>query len=338
MGNISITQEIETEKEINKPELKWEKECFQIGCVVSRQEFLKRLGELEERLFANHPRNLEVEGFKERTLDTNFGEITVKRRLYKDKQNGDYHFLLDEYLEWPSYQLATPDLQEYIVDQSAQTPFRVANQTFKRYDSRRTFPFDHLSVSSEDGPKSDREGRKDWQAIFERGKLFSGGERKVPILFSEGDGTWIDLQQEKQQHYEIKDGIAYEGWERLPGKEERYRLVNKRAYCHANEKIPFWEGASLEWSRIWDLSYPKEIIIGGDGATWIDQGVEEFPGAIRQLDGFHLARASGRGWQEGKAIYQAIRAGKIEEVCKFNESGNIQGRPGSGQIPEICRE
>jgi hypothetical protein len=153
---------------------------------------------------------------------------------------------------------------------------------------------------------------EDWQAVFERGEI-PLGEKKVPILFSEGDGTWIHLQQEEQEHYEIKDGIAYEGWERLAGKEERYALINKRVYCQGNEKIPFWEGASLEWSRVWDLSYLKEIVVGGDGAKWIDEGIEVFAGAKRQLDGFHLARASGRGWQEGQAIYEAIRAGKAEE-------------------------
>ena len=77
-------------------------------------------------------------------------------------------------------------------------------------------------------------------------------ETSGPGTFCEGDGTWIHLQQEKQEHYEIKDSIACEGWERLPGGGELYALVNKRAYHHANEKIPFWEAASLECGRIWD--------------------------------------------------------------------------------------
>ncbi len=38
MGNISITQELEREKELNQQDLKWEEECQQIGSQVSRQE------------------------------------------------------------------------------------------------------------------------------------------------------------------------------------------------------------------------------------------------------------------------------------------------------------
>jgi len=95
--------------------------------------------------------------------------------------------------------------------------------------------------------------------------------------------------------------------------------------------MPFWEGASLEWSRVWDLSALKEIIIGGDGAKWIDEGVGVFAGAIRHIDDFHLARASGRGWQEGKAIYQAIRAGKTEEARSLISKAILKEGRGAAQ-------
>jgi hypothetical protein len=79
--------------------------------------------------------------------------------------------------------------------------------------------------------------------------------------------------------------------------------VNERFYCHADRKIPFWAGASLEWSRIWDLSQLKLSVVNGDDAGWIDEGAEQFLTAVRQLDGFHLARACYQGWEGGGAIY-----------------------------------
>ncbi|MBM3210940.1 hypothetical protein FJZ33_01885 [Candidatus Poribacteria bacterium] len=39
------------------------------------------------------------------------------------------------------------------------------------------------------------------------------GKRKVPILFIEADGIWVHNQREDQKHYELKNGIVYEGWE-----------------------------------------------------------------------------------------------------------------------------
>lgn len=319
MGNSSIAHRLHSEKEISSQDLDWERRSYQTGCNAARQDALRRLKEIDDKLFQKHPPSWEVKDLKKRTLLTQFGEITITRRLYEDKE-GCYHFLLDEHLGLPPAQLATPSLQESLVELATQKPFRQVSRTLEKLTAgilsastiyRLLQKTSHLAIEKEE---------EDWQALYERGELPPGGECQVPALYSEGDGVWIHLQREEQKHFEVKNAIAYEGWERLPQQTERYRLVNKRVYCHANEGIPFWEGANLEWSRKWDLSYLKKIVIGGDGANWIDAGIGEFPRAIRQLDGFHLARACGRGWQEGSAIYEAIRGGEIEEACSLMKS------------------
>jgi len=313
MGNISIIQELSGENIRSNQDQEWEKEIYQEICQEGQQKAIKRLEAIDEKLFLQHPADWKVIGFRERTLVARFGEMRIKRRLYQDTQ-GNYHFLLDEYLGLMPYQLATPDLQECIVELCAQGTFRSANQTLENLTAGVLSTGTVYSLVKNTAERAIQKEEEEWQAVFERGETVSGGDKVVPILFCEGDGIWIHLQQEEAEHYEIKDGIAYEGWEQLSGKEERYALVNKRVYCQANEKIPFWEGASVEWARVWNLGALKEIIIGGDGAAWIDQGIEEFAQAKRQLDGFHLSRASGRGWQEGQVIYEAIRGGKAEEA------------------------
>ncbi len=318
MGNNSIMPELSGENIRLDQDQGWEKEIYQEVCQEAQQRAIKRLEEIDEKLFLHHPVSWKVIGFRERNLVARFGEIRIKRRLYRDER-GDYHFLLDEHLGFLPYQLATPDLQVCIVELCAQGTFRPSEQTLENLTAGvLSLPTVYRLVEKTASRAIEKEAA-DYEAVFERGDLPLEGERQVPILFCEGDGTWIHLQQEDQSQYEIKSGIAYEGWARLPGKEERYELVNKRAYCQADEQIPFWEGASLVWCRVWDLSSLKEIIVGGDGAGWIDQGVEEFPYALRQLDGFHLARASGRGWQDGKTIYEAVRAGKVEEARSLIE-------------------
>jgi hypothetical protein len=140
--------------------------------------------------------------------------------------------------------------------------------------------------------------KADWHSCFEEGALSPPGERKVPVLYTEADGLWIHLQQEEQEHYELKNSIADEGWELIPGKEESYRLVGKKIYCHGDSgsySIPFWDGAGLEWHKWWDLRYTKLIVVGGDDAPWIDKGVEELGFSVRQLDAFHLARSCRKG-------------------------------------------
>ena len=84
----------------------WEEECYQLGCKVAREVAIRVLGTMEERLFQQRPKDWEVEDTKRRTRVTRFGEIPVWRRLYKDEE-GSYHFLLDEYLNWITYRRAT---------------------------------------------------------------------------------------------------------------------------------------------------------------------------------------------------------------------------------------
>jgi hypothetical protein len=114
----------------------------------------------------------------------------------------------------------------------------------------------------------------------------------------------------------LHSAIAYEGWERLSGAREAYRLREKRAYCHVGKRVSFWEGVSLAWTHKWDLRFVREVIIGGDGAAWIRAGVKTFSRAIWQLDGFHLTRACRQafGAQAGRELYQALRAGKAIEA------------------------
>jgi hypothetical protein len=165
------------------------------------------------------------------------------------------------------------------------------------------------------------------QAVFERGEpVAEAGEREVERLYMEADGIDVRLQGEAQSHLEVRSAIAYEGWERLGGAREAYRLCGKRVYCHTDAQSHFWEGASLAWARQWDLSCFREVIINGDGAGWIRAGAEEFPGAIWQLDSFHLARACGRayGAEVGQEVYGALRAGSTAEAEEWLQNGPLR--------------
>ncbi len=63
------------------------------------------------------------------------------------------------------------------------------------------------------------------------------------------------------------------GGEPTPGHPRpHFGLVAKQVYCHlhARETLPFWEGASLALHCTYDLSRLPLVVVGGDGATWID--------------------------------------------------------------------
>jgi len=126
-------------------------------------------------------------------------------------------------------------------------------------------------------------------SCFKEGKLTKGGEKKAEILYVESDGLYIHLQREKDkegkrlEHYELKGGIIYDGWKRLPQTSERFTLTNKRVYCHSDDRILFWDGLSLLADKYWNMSYLKLIVLGGDDAGWLNKGAEELPYCVRQI-------------------------------------------------------
>ena len=276
----------------------------------------------EDQILKERPAVFRVKDIRERTLVTRFGDITVKRRLYQHKQ-GAYHFLLDEYLNWRPHQAATPSLTEALVDSATGSSFRRVSREVEKYTAgvlSASTVHGLLQRVCQDAIVMDKQN---WRSCFEDGSLSPPGTRRVPVLYTEADGLWIHLQQEAQKHYELKSAIAYEGWERISGKQERYRLVGKKVYCRGDDSIPFWDGVGLEWHRWWDLGYTKLIVVGGDDANWIDKGTDELGFSVRQLDGFHLARSCRKGWENGDDMYDAIRTGRVRRTL-----GKLKEREG----------
>jgi len=65
---------------------------------LARQIMEKAIEKLEEELFKNKDKNLEVVRFLERTISTKVGNIKLRRRLYKDQKTGERVILLDKKL------------------------------------------------------------------------------------------------------------------------------------------------------------------------------------------------------------------------------------------------
>ena len=274
------------------------------------------LGVLEEALFAQRPTCWAVIGFRQRTLVTRFGEVCIRRRLYRDER-GRYRFLLDEYLGLQANQAATPEMQAICTAMGIAMWFRKATDVLTRCLAGVLSTSTCWRLLQRTGQAAARSDAAAVAAVFgSREPVPETGERTVERLYMEADGVYVRSQRQPETHLELRSAIAYEGWERLNSQREAYRLRGKRVYCHAGKRLPFWEAASLAWARQWDLSRVREVIISGDGAEWIRAGTAEFPGAVWQLDSFHLARACGRayGAQVGQELYGALRAGEAAET------------------------
>ncbi len=262
MEDLGLDQE-----EIHVRELKgecdeqtWEEDSYHLGCAVARKIASAVLKSIDKRILGERPRELKVHDTFKRTRVTRFGTIPVWRRLYEDN-NGEYHYLLDERLNWQPYKWSTPGLREALVEMSTQISFEKVSKTMEKLTAgilSRTTIHRMLQEVSETAIEVEKQ---EWEYCFKEGKLLRSGTQKTPLLYTEADGVNVHLQRERKangerrKHYELKSAIAYEGWELIG--DERYELVNKRVYCHSNHSnsdIPFWDGASLQWNKYWDMS------------------------------------------------------------------------------------
>lgn len=300
----------------------WEERCYAAGCAFARQSAATLLAALEAWLHLARPTGYQVEGWRERVLVTRMGDLRVRRRLYRTPDGGA-HFLLDEHLGWTPRQVATPSVLALLVDWAADVSFA---------EAARKLAAATAGVLALSGPTVRRHVHRvvarvreaelaTHQAWTTTGQgPTAQGERVADPLYVEADGVHVKTQRAPDHHggYELKCASAYEGWQRCgaptPGHPRpHYTLVEKRVYCHlhARETVPFWEGASLALGQTYDLSALPLVVVGGDGAAWIDGAADVFERVVRQRDGFHLARDAARGWgtETGAALYAALRTG-----------------------------
>ena len=306
MAEVSVHEWMDSEQV--GTDMDWEEESYRLGCAYARELAESQLKALDDRLMRMRPKGLRLLGFRTRTIVTRFGEVTIGRRMYRDR-SGETLFALDEYLGWKAQQQASASITESMVEMATEMPFRRVVETVSKLTAGVLSPMSaHRLLSAAVDDALDEE-RQRVEACFERGEDVCAGVQQVDVLYTEADGVWIHTQREERRSYEIRSGTAYSGWRRVG--EDRYELVDKRVYCHASDDMAFWEGASLEWGKQYALDEVKLLVVGGDGANWIRSGVQLFGRAVFQLDGFHLSRACGRGYgkQLGSAIYDAIRSG-----------------------------
>ena len=101
----------------------WEEESYREGCAYARERATLSLRELDDRLLQSRPKRFRVEGFRERTVTTRFGDVVVRRRMYRDQERKTA-FALDEYLGWKPYQQSSPSLTESVASLASVAPFR----------------------------------------------------------------------------------------------------------------------------------------------------------------------------------------------------------------------
>ena len=293
-----------------------EEEIYQLVCSLVIEKIKEVLKEIDDVLKDSRDKEIfEIKDMKERTIKTLFGSITIKRRYYEDPQ-GNYHYLLDEYLNLPSNDRQSPGLKEAAIKLIKDESYRKSAQKIEELLGVST---SHSAIHNwvqKLGEKIKKESQKKSDNLFEHGLIPGQPEKKASIehLFVEADGLHIYLQKEEKKSGELKLGISYSGWEKRHPMSEEYKLSKKIYYGGVFDSNQFWKQTTADMYEYFKFDKNSISVLNGDGASWVSSGSEYLPGfAARFLDSFHYSR---------KILRKLGRSNYVPRVFTAIENGN----------------
>lgn len=271
--------EIRAETSISFQEVEdwvWERavECF-------REAMVDVLSACDEALHAGRdPERYEYKEMRSRDLMTKLGPISLKRRYYWDREERRHVFLLDEKLGLEKRQRVSDSVRAEAVEAAVTGgSYRGASAELERRGSQ-------VHVSHEAVRQWTIAAGRALVRAAEQHRQVTEGTRRVRFLFIEADGFWPGRQRGKK--VEVRLFVIHEGWEQRTGGSQEYSLVNRRDFVPERGRDS-WEQLSEYLESEYDLS-ETWVIINGDRAAWIREGVTWFPKALYQIDRFHLKR------------------------------------------------
>lgn len=292
-----------------------EGEVFRAVCELGRKMVHGVLEALDLALSQRREPGLRMVGKRSRTLFTRFGDITFERRLYREKATGCYRFLLDEALSLPVKEAVSKVVASLSLSVASVLPFRRAVTVLEKFLPQGFSATALQRLVWRFGQRVEEAEARSQESTFKDGEVPQMGEEATSRLFVEGDGVSVALQREEGRRGEVKTGIGYTGWE--PVGSHRYETVGKVVHAGVEDTDTFWERFWLKAAKRYDLSHLEQVVLGGDGATWIPEGLMGLPGVF-QLDRFHLWRAIRQAFygQETLAgrVYREATQGRWERV------------------------
>lgn len=309
---------VEHKEELKQTIQRLEEKILEWALEKGRQVLKAALEELDNLLILEHGGNLYSEHIRAVTYTTILGDIRVSRRQYLDKTTGEYRYLLDELLGMQKNDHTTINVKSHALKLAVQTTFRKSAEILEELSPTH---LSHQSIWKLVGKTADPHLEKrdrEIEQFAQTGELPASEGRKVPHLMVEGDGVMVPLQREKARKAEIKVGIAYEGWEQVG--RNRYKTVNKSIYADVNRSDAYWAGVTLDLYGRYDMSETQKVILGGDGAEWVKEGIN-YVGGVFQLDRYHLNRelrtALGTDHETVRLVSQACQAGDANTACQL---------------------
>ena len=230
-------------------------------------------------------------GRESRVVATVVGEVTVRRRVYRD-EDGQRRKPLDEELGLEPYQRMSWGVQGMAAYLATHVTYRDASAVLSRVldtsISRTRVQRAVWRVGTELAEAEEEQRER----VFGQGEALTAGTIPAEWLYAEVDGILLALQREARRRAEARVGLFYTGKESL-GK-GRHRLKDRVCVLRLKPEAQDWqEDLLLKAYQTFDFKGVRRLVLGGDGAGWVRSSLDRFEmSVIYQLDRYHLFRAA----------------------------------------------
>ncbi|CAM3749886.1 UPF0236 family transposase-like protein [Erysipelothrix urinaevulpis] len=248
-------------------------------------------------------RDYYVHNKRERTIITVFGVIRFERTIYKNKSTGKTFTYLDRKLGLPKWTKYDPCIKamiyELYADQNSMIKVRsiIGDRIYSPFSvSKERHQF---NISRQTVYNVVKDSLLTHQAITQ-------AQNTPNRLYIMADEKYVHTQGNDKDAM-IKAAVVFEDNVNLQG---RNTLINKTIY--ASLKPFFWEDVYDVVSIKYDLNSIEEVIVLGDGASWIKSGAKIFSNGMFVLDKFHYKQTLNR-ISKDKDIKQIIHSNIINQ-------------------------
>ena len=208
-----------------------------------------------------------------KTVSTLLGSINYKRTYYKNKNSGEYTYLLDEHLGINPHERMDDSLKAKIIEDAIGESYQSAiNRQHDKGVYSRTTVMNAI--------RSIKEIPNDAAPV----KL---EKKKIENLYVEADEDHVSLQNGSSTISKII--YVHEG-KKLKSK-GRYELINVRYFTDLKQNSEdLWLDVASYIDEVYETEKIKRVFLSGDGASWIKEGLNWIVNSEFVLDKFHLAK------------------------------------------------
>jgi hypothetical protein len=231
-----------------------------------------------------------TKGLYTRTIMTLFGEVTFEREYYVPKdRNTDGFFYVDKLFDLPKRDYYDPMIKALIVEKSSEYSYI---QSGKLVGDMIGSKFKSLSESALS--KISRQTVYNVIKYSDMDFIFTEDKEDVETLYIQLDEKWVYTQGNNHQMKEIKAAVIYTDIKKEY--KDRNKLVDRHIITSDVSAFDIRLKILNYVTETYKTENIKNIIVSGDGASWIKKSTglfkfEKETSPIFVLDRFHMHQA-----------------------------------------------